>query len=112
MSLIFSVIFLTYGGLIFRGRDYVYEYVAEECDKPTGIFGDFDRLHTIAEFFACTDQCPCDADVADFTGDAYTNMTTSPIGMNNITDCEPYNQYMETEGINFDNTLHLVEQYF
>jgi hypothetical protein len=54
MTFVFAIVFFTYGGLILKGRTYVYSYVEDQCANPLGLFGDYDRIHEIAETFACT----------------------------------------------------------
>lgn len=61
MSFIFAIVFFAYGGAILKGRDAVYSYVQTECENPIGRFGDYDRIHTIASYYACTTACPCNA---------------------------------------------------
>ena len=54
MSLFFSIAFFVFAGLVLRGRQYVFDYVQTECQNPIGVFGDYDRIHVIAESFICT----------------------------------------------------------
>ena len=63
MTIFFSIVFFAYGGAIIKGRDYFFDYVKNECEKPLNSFGDYDRIHTIAETFICTDVCPCKAGI-------------------------------------------------
>jgi hypothetical protein len=54
MSLFFSVAFFVFAGVVLRGRTQVYNYVQGECSNPIGIFGDYDRIHQIAEYYMCS----------------------------------------------------------
>lgn len=54
MSFFFSIAFLAFAVVVFKGRTYIYDYVKTECANPIGVFGDYDRMHTIAEHFVCT----------------------------------------------------------
>lgn len=97
MTFVFAIVFFTYGGLILKGRTYVYDYVEGECAKPLGLFGDYDRIHAIADNFACTTACPCNASInitvihsiatTDWPEDIAAKMVTSPTGNNQITEC-------------------------
>lgn len=49
MAFFFSIVFFAYGAAIIKGRNYIFDYVRSECDKPFGKFGDYDRIHVIAE---------------------------------------------------------------
>lgn len=121
MTFVFAVVFFIYGGLILKGRTIVYEYIDTECQKPLGFFGDYDRIHTIASTFACTAQCPCQASqnyslislgINDFPSTLQASMVTSPTGITNITQCDGYNKYAESEALNLDKTLNIIEKYF
>jgi hypothetical protein len=39
-------------------------------------------------------------------------MVTSVDGNTNITQCDAYNNYVNSESLNLDNTLHIIEKYF
>eukprot|EP00349_Pseudokeronopsis_sp_Brazil_P004991 CAMPEP_0202961522 /NCGR_PEP_ID=MMETSP1396-20130829/5578_1 /ASSEMBLY_ACC=CAM_ASM_000872 /TAXON_ID= /ORGANISM="Pseudokeronopsis sp., Strain Brazil" /LENGTH=140 /DNA_ID=CAMNT_0049681393 /DNA_START=281 /DNA_END=703 /DNA_ORIENTATION=+ len=113
MTLVFSVIFFLYGGLILKGRNYAYDYVDKECSNPLGFFSDYDRLHLIAQQFACTEVCPCNADVSLWPDDVAAKMVVdSEKGISVIGECEAYVAYVEGEGISIDSTLKVVEDFF
>lgn len=58
----FALIFFIYAGIVLKGKTYIYDYVTGECTNPTGYFGDYDRIHTIADRYSCSNECPCNVD--------------------------------------------------
>ncbi len=61
MSVFFSIAFFVFAGVVLKGRTQVYDYVQTQCKNPIGVFGDYDRVHKIAEYYLCSEQCPCNA---------------------------------------------------
>lgn len=61
-SAFFAIVFFIYAGIVLQGKTYIYNYVTEECSNPIGYFGDYDRIHKIADRFSCSTECPCSAD--------------------------------------------------
>ena len=87
--------------------------MTEECKNPVGYFGNYDRIHKIAERYACSVDCPCAADKTlwptEIQSRLITNMTT---GIKNLQQCAPYQAYVKAEGLDFDSTLGIIEKYF
>jgi hypothetical protein len=55
----FALVFFVYAGVVLKGKTYIYEYVTTECLNPIGYFGDYDRIHLIADRYSCSTDCPC-----------------------------------------------------
>jgi hypothetical protein len=55
----FALVFFVYAGVVLKGKTYIYEYVTTECLNPIGYFGDYDRIHLIADRCSCSTDCPC-----------------------------------------------------
>lgn len=60
-SAFFAIVFFIYAAIVLQGKTYIYNYVSEECANPIGYFGDYDRIHKIADRFSCSTECPCSA---------------------------------------------------
>ena len=58
----FALVFFVYAGVVLKGKTYIYDYVTTECTNPVGYFGDYDRIHTIADRYSCSLECPCSVD--------------------------------------------------
>ena len=61
MSIFFAIVFFVYAAIVLKGKKYIFDYVQGECDNPIGYFGNYDRMHVIAEHYACSNICPCAA---------------------------------------------------
>eukprot|EP00347_Sterkiella_histriomuscorum_P019306 403342155 len=112
MSMFFSLAFLAFAIVVFKGRSYIYDYVQQECGNPIGVFGDYDRMHQIAEHYMCTTQCPCNVDSTLWPEADRAKMVTSPTGITTISDCVPYQNYAKAEGLDYDSTISTLEKYF
>jgi hypothetical protein len=57
----FAIVFFIIAGIVLQGKTYIYNYVTTECQNPVGYFANYDRVHVIADTYACSPQCPCNA---------------------------------------------------
>ena len=81
-----------YGAIVLKGKTYIYNYVTTECQNPIGYFGDYDRIHKIAERYSCSYECPCNADKTLWSTDIQAVMVTSNASTagTSLSSCTPY----------------------
>ena len=123
MCVFFAIVFFVIAGIVLKGKQQIYNYVQGECSNPLGYFGDYDRIHVIAEQYLCSNECPCAAsklfpyallnlDYALWPTNLASQMNTSTNGVINVTNCAPYQTYVRQEGLEYDNTVSMIEGYF
>lgn len=86
-----------------------------ECDNPVGYFGDYDRIHTIADRYSCSTECPCNVNKALWPTTTQSRIVTTNVtasAFNRVSNCTAYSTYITSESLDFDNTLSKIEDFF